>query len=97
MARSARVWTSGGRVQRQHQLVVRLLDAQVLPQDLDLEGDRLRHTRLVAFEVVAPQGREEPAGLVRLGLNKEADDVRAAGVDEVDAEAEVAGAAARAR
>ena len=79
----------GGRVEREHQLVVRLLDAQVLLQHLELEGHGLGHARLVAVEVVPPQGREQPARLVGLGLNEEADDVGAAGVDEVDAQPEM--------
>ena len=75
--------------------MVRLLDMEVLAQYLELEVNRFGHPRLVTVEVVPPQGREQPAGLVRLGLNEEADDVGATGVDEVDAEPEMNGALSR--
>ena len=75
VVRSARVCTSARGIERQDQLVVGLLDAQVLAQHRDLELDRLLHAMPVALEVVPPQRGEQPAGLRRLGLDEEPDDV----------------------
>ena len=71
----ARVSTWAVGCEREHQVVVGLLHAQVLLQTWTSNADGLGHPRLVAVEIVPPQRREQPARLVGLGLNEEADDV----------------------
>ena len=81
----------GGALERGHQAVEGSLDGEILVEHRLLEGDGFGHAPGVAVEVVAPQSRVEATGVGGLGLEEEADHIRAPGLEELDAQHEVEG------